>query len=279
MEIKYLGTAAAEGVPAVFCNCETCRTARRLKGKNLRSRAQVLIDGELSIDFPPDAYHHALMWDADLSAIKYLLVSHAHMDHFYASDFVLRGQVYAHAMTSPVLDIYANAETLEIYREQTRREMHKEIADAIRLHAIKPFETLQFGAYTVHTLAANHSSREPMLFFIEKGGKRVLHLYDTGVLPAETLEALRAIGGPACDLINFDCTMVFGESYAGARHMGLPEDRRTLEKLTALGLADGHTKKVVTHFSHNNAPLEEVLARAEAEYGFLAAYDGMTLEI
>ena len=30
MKIKYLGTAAAEGVPAIFCNCETCKEARKL---------------------------------------------------------------------------------------------------------------------------------------------------------------------------------------------------------------------------------------------------------
>lgn len=29
MKIKYLGTAAAEGVPAIFCRCEVCR---KIKG-------------------------------------------------------------------------------------------------------------------------------------------------------------------------------------------------------------------------------------------------------
>ena len=31
MEIKYLGTAAAEGWPAVFCTCEACKRARVFK--------------------------------------------------------------------------------------------------------------------------------------------------------------------------------------------------------------------------------------------------------
>ena len=56
MKILYLGTGAAEGVPAVFCNCDTCREARRRGEKEFHSRSQVLIDGELSVDFPPDAY-------------------------------------------------------------------------------------------------------------------------------------------------------------------------------------------------------------------------------
>ena len=45
MKILYLGTGAAEGVPAVFCNCDTCREARRRGEKEFHSRSQVLIDG------------------------------------------------------------------------------------------------------------------------------------------------------------------------------------------------------------------------------------------
>ena len=36
MEIQYLGTAAAEGLPALFCDCETCRKARNIGGKEVR---------------------------------------------------------------------------------------------------------------------------------------------------------------------------------------------------------------------------------------------------
>ncbi len=29
MKLQYLGTAAAEGIPALFCNCPVCTAARR----------------------------------------------------------------------------------------------------------------------------------------------------------------------------------------------------------------------------------------------------------
>ncbi len=38
MKLTYLGTAAAEGWPAVFCNCPCCRQARVLGGKDIRTR-------------------------------------------------------------------------------------------------------------------------------------------------------------------------------------------------------------------------------------------------
>ena len=44
MKITYLGTAAAEAIPALFCNCEWCRRAAANGGKDVRTRSQALID-------------------------------------------------------------------------------------------------------------------------------------------------------------------------------------------------------------------------------------------
>ena len=33
MEIQYLGTAAAEGWPALFCDCDICHRARKEGGE------------------------------------------------------------------------------------------------------------------------------------------------------------------------------------------------------------------------------------------------------
>ena len=67
MKIRYLGTAAAEGWPALFCSCPICTHARIQGGKNLRTRTQAILDGELLIDFPPDTYCHALQYGLELA--------------------------------------------------------------------------------------------------------------------------------------------------------------------------------------------------------------------
>lgn len=279
MKITYLGTGAAEGVPAIFCNCDYCKGARARGKRELRSRAQVLVDGELSIDFPPDTFLHAAHFGADFSALRYLLVTHAHMDHFYAHDFILRGYKFAWNMSAPALDIYGNAETLEVFEECTRRELKMEVGKHIVLHELKPFEPVSFAGYTAHPLRAQHSSKEPLLFLIEKEDKRILHLCDTGTLPKESEEYLSALGGRPYDLVTLDCTFLWNETGAGARHMGLDENTRVLARLQNAGLIDRHTKKVITHFSHNSEPSMKNVKRAEKEYGVLAAYDGMRLEI
>ena len=90
MKVTYLGTAAAEGFPALFCNCPACREAARLGGRNIRTRSQALINRDLLLDLPPDTYLHKLQNGLDLSEVRYLFVTHWHMDHFYPPELTVR---------------------------------------------------------------------------------------------------------------------------------------------------------------------------------------------
>ena len=73
MKIKYLGTGAAEGIPAVFCHCNICNHARLKGGRNIRTRSQLLVDDNILIDFGPDSFMHSLMYSISLADIKYCL--------------------------------------------------------------------------------------------------------------------------------------------------------------------------------------------------------------
>lgn len=279
MKITYLGTGAAEGIPALFCNCDYCKGVKETGGALVRSRSQIVIDGELGIDFPPDCFYHAAARGVDLSAIKYLLVTHSHMDHFYAHDFILRGYKYAQNLTSDVLNLYGNAEVKAVFEECTRRELRPEIGETIRLNTLALFEEVSFGQWRVNTLKAQHSSHDPLLFLLEKGDKRILHLTDTGALPEENYSYLAAALRSPLDLITFDCTFLWEETPPNARHMGLDENMRTYAKLQAMGFVNERTKKVITHFSHNSRPTAESLKRAEEAFGAIAAYDGLEITI
>lgn len=75
MKVTVLGSAAAECIPALFCNCPTCRKAAEKGGKDIRTRAQVLVNEDLMIDWPADAYLHKRKSGADFSKIETLLVT------------------------------------------------------------------------------------------------------------------------------------------------------------------------------------------------------------
>ena len=90
MKIQYLGTAAAEGYPALFCECENCTKAKKLGGKNIRSRSQALIDDKLLIDYNADTNLHYITHKFNLPNIKHCLITHGHHDHFYPMDLLAR---------------------------------------------------------------------------------------------------------------------------------------------------------------------------------------------
>lgn len=278
MEIQYLGTAAAEGFPAVFCNCAYCKAARANLIREWRSRSQMLIDRRLLVDFPSDSYLHAMRAGIDLSAVRTLLVTHSHTDHFYAEEFVNRGYKFAEGMLSAELDLYGNSEVLAVYREGTRREMRAEVAETIRLHEVKPFTCFAADGYDIAVLPANHTPKEQALLYILRGDKTLFYLNDTG-LPSEECYRFLADHGFVADMVSFDCTFADTVGPHSERHMGFAENEIVRNKLTEYRVIHSNTKYYVTHFSHNSAPLRDRLEREAARRGFIAAYDGLTVTI
>lgn len=261
-------------MPAVFCNCEYCKNIRELGIEYYRTRAQVLIDDVLSVDFPPDAYYHSLRFRAEFAKLKYLLVTHSHMDHFYAHDFILFGYKYAKT-ESETLEIFGNSEVKSVFDESTRREMKPQVAPRVNFHTIVPYQNFSVGEYRVMSLPASHEKSEDcLLYFIGRGDKGYLHLYDTGRMNDEVFGYL-AKAHVRADVVAFDCTFADRTGGESARHMGIEDDMLMKQKLLECGVIDERTKLVITHFSHNANPTPSRLAALEKKYGVIAAYDGM----
>ncbi len=275
MKIQYLGTAAAEGWPGTFCRCPQCREARRLGGKNIRTRSQAVIDDRLLIDFPPDTYMHMLAYGLDLPSIGTLFVTHSHQDHWYPEELMLRRNGFAADMAG-ILDIYGN-DAVGKSLEQSLKEVEESPSDMPRVayHELKEFCPCQVEGYVWTPLKAAHNPKENcFIYMVEKEGKRLLYANDSGYFPEETWEFL---SGLHFDLVSLDCTLQKIRLKTG--HMGLPNNVDVAERLRKIGCADSRTKFVVTHFSHNGGWLHEEMAVRAAEYGFCAAYDGMTVEV
>ena len=270
MKITYYGTAAAEGFPALFCNCDFCAEARRLGGKNIRSRSQAIIDGELLIDIPADTYMHFLTHGIEGDLIRYLFITHPHYDHFEPVNLQFRYGCNAHKLRVPMLELYGGigvADSLPTVDESKN----------IAVHMIAPFETVTVGDYTVTALPARHMPNA-LFYLIESNGKAILYAHDTGYFREEVFEFLseRKV---SIDLLSMDCTNVDIPISDEGSHMGFPNIERLIERLTSLGCVDQSTVKIVNHFSHNGNPLHAHLEERAAAYGCLVSYDGMTVEI
>lgn len=277
MRLRYLGTAAAEGCPALFCTCPLCTAARQGGGRDVRTRSQVLVDDTLLIDFPADTYHHALSTpELNLPALRHLLITHSHADHFYPLDLGLRCSGFA-AETPGMLTVYGS-ETVARGWEATRNGEYApfaELSERVRIRVLEPYESFDAGGYTVTALPADHKRDELcLLYAIEKEGKRLLYANDTGIqLEDGVWEFLK---GRRFDAVSMDCTAMDRE--VGRYHMGLPDNRALRTRLLELGAADGDTRFAVTHFSHFGGLTHAELQRRAAACGFETAYDGMVLE-
>src|SRR5436305_7709524 len=94
MKVTLLGTASAEGMPGLFCRCETCAKVRAVGGKNIRTRSSALIDNVLKIDFPPDTLSQVVRNGIDLSTVNAVLFTHGHDDHFSPAELQYRGRYF-----------------------------------------------------------------------------------------------------------------------------------------------------------------------------------------
>lgn len=277
MKLTFLGTAAAEGVPAVFCNCDTCRRAKERGGREIRTRSQILIDGDTLFDFPMDTYMHMLAYKLDLSAVKRVLITHAHMDHCYPQEFCMRGEPFAHGMTVPTVDIYCNATVRDLFRTDTAREIRPDAEKSIRLNVLRPYDETVSGDMRIVALPASHTKGEEcFVYYIERGGRGALLLNDTGVLDPAVYKRL-ADKEAAVDIVALDCT--YGAARHGAgRHMGLYDAADQLEIMDMCGILKRGAKRFVTHFSHNTDLDYAGLCAVAAPLGIEVAFDGLSVE-
>lgn len=274
MKIKYLGTAAAEGIPALFCQCETCRSARKKKGKEIRTRSQALIDGELLIDFCPDTYLHLLEYDLDIAALKHCLITHVHADHLIPEELVYRNQGFA------VLD--DETEPLHLYGSSDVEWLlskNRDIFESTRLklHKLEAFVPMKIGRYEIIPLPAVHATENPFVYCIEKDGKRILYAHDTDFFEDSVWEYLEK-NKIFFHLVSMDCTEGFRKiDYVG--HMNFERNLRLKKFMLEKGFANEKTLFVANHFSHNGHASYEKATEYGKELGILVSYDGMELEI
>ncbi|MDE7311342.1 MAG: hypothetical protein K2N87_06950 [Eubacterium sp.] len=273
MEIQYLGTAAAEGLPALFCNCEICKKARKARGKELRTRTQSVIDGRILIDFPPDTYTHALNFSLQLGNMQHLLVTHSHMDHFFPVELIHRHEHFGH-YAQGMLHVYGNEAVEKAFYDAVlidRFKVHP-LDDAVRFVRLSPFADFMADGYHIIPVPADHDKRETCyVYIIEKDGKCLLYGHDTGMNLSP--QAWDCIFSHQYQLVSLDATM--GKKQADGYHMGLWDVMKFVGLLEERGCISKDTVRVANHFSHNGEMTHKQLEEFAGEHGLTAAYDGM----
>lgn len=274
MKIHYLGTGAAEGIPAVFCECYICKNARQKAGKEIRTRMQALIDDEILIDFGPDTYMHSLQYRIDLSPIKYCLLTHAHEDHVYPHDIKCRkkNRALLEQNIHP-LHLFGSKGVQELLNPWENGYVTKD--GNVIFHLLNRFQEVELNNYHITAIPAVHNTTEPFVYVIQKDTQSILYCHDSDILDESTLRYL-AERKFVFDLVSMDCTE--GKKAIDYRgHMNFERNRIMRDLLHDYGLTRDHTMFVLGHISHNG-----LVSHSEAEEialpdGFVVAYDGLII--
>lgn len=276
MKIKYLGTGAAEGIPALFCHCPICENARKQKGKEIRTRAQAIIDGEILFDFGPDTYMHFLQNGLDLAAVGLCLVTHTHGDHFFIDDFRMRCRSFAvYEEEIPPLYVYGSQEAEALFAREENRDITED--GRVVFRKLRPFEECAYKEYTITALPACHGTAQPFFYLVRRGDKAILYAHDTDVFREDVWEYLRGLG-QALRLVSLDCTEgIRPMDYEG--HMNLERNFAVRDRMLRLGIADENTVFVANHISHNGRMSHCQAGKPEVGRGMVIAWDGMELQV
>lgn len=271
MKLTFLGTSSCEGFPALFCNCDGCKTARQLGGINVRTRSQSLIGDDLLIDFPADTLSHLQRHGVEGHKIKYVFFTHSHADHLYVPDLFYRARPNARNMEAEILHVYC---TKGVYEKIAARGTPK----TVEIHRIAPFDTVELDGYLVTALPARHAEGDEAVIYLIRGDKTILYAHDTGYFLDEVFDYLKE-NSVVPDLVTYDCAYVDAPVADTGSHMGIENVRRVMARLKELGVVTENTQQFINHFSHNRAPLQATLEAMVAKDSLRVAYDGCTVEL
>ncbi len=248
MEVRLLGTGAADGWPQAFCRCTSC-AAQRGSGI-LRVPTSALVDDVLLIDANADSPGAAGRARTDLAGVRHLLVSHAHVDHLAPQLLLFRSWV-----DQTPLDVVGPAPVLEACRPWVAPDA------PVRWIEAAAGDEIEIDEHRVRVLPANHqvmAGGDAVLFDVTApDGRRLLWGCDTG--PWEDAW-LAGVSGAAYDVVVLEET--FGDAgHLSDGHLHLETFAELVSALRAVGAVTTSTRVAAVHLSHHNPPESELVAR------------------
>lgn len=287
MDIQFLGTGAAEGIPPLFSRNEETRRVRNEQGPDLRTRSALKIGEAYQIDFGPDVFFQSIRCNCDFYELEHLLVTHMHSDHFQVEALVAKEMPYD--TNGKPIHLYASrpgVRWLERHLESSfgpNPLTRKPLADHYPVTVLDYFQEYSIGELTVRTVRGNHRAMSEDEFPINPlivlpNGKRLLYAVDTGYYDEESWEYL---SDSQIDLLIMEATFG-GRSDRGeypAGHLDAYSFVRQVERMAALGVLDEQTPIFATHINPKHPWNHEQLQAFfhEQPFSIRVAYDCMTV--
>ena len=266
MNIRLLGTGAADGIPGIMGTGRVSAYAIQHGGKDVRTRSAALVDGHIKMDYPPDTLCQVQRERLNGSDWTAVLFTHSHEDHFAISEIQYALYPFTEHVELP-FSIYGNSTIGTMLRDRYPDW-------PIDIVELRSFCTYIHAEYVITPIPAYHKLDEECLnLIIQRNGKTLLYATDTGIWADGTFAFLSEY---KLDCLVIECTEGFKRpDYKG--HLNLTDLAVVLERLRNAGTLTGNSRVVTTHHAHTgdatHGELEEALAKLGAEPG----YDGQVV--
>ena len=287
VKLLFLGTGAGDfrAMDNLNNQNEHIVRARQLGGRNLRHAAAAMIFPDILIDFYDDRQIRNL--DVETDAIRHLLITHGHWDHFQPEailEFAARLphvlQVYGNAMVGDALEFVATY----AWDESTGRFSVREMTPNICFHLIRPGQRFELKDTTITAVQGNHYiNKQHMImdqwalnYILECAGRTIFYGLDSSYTLPLTMEHLRQFH---LDLAVFDAT--FGDKEidtATSGHNNFAMLADTIAEFRQEGIIGEGTTVVGSHISLEHVRPHDDIVEDLARNGIVLAYDGMIWE-
>lgn len=253
MQVRILGSGAADGWPNPWCACASCEAARE-QGV-LRGNTSVLLDGRVLLDFGPDGLRAAARQGVSLKGVELVLVTHAHADHWRPVGWQWRSWAEG---TAPIT-LLAPPSVLE------GAELDDQVSTVVAL----PGSEHRLAGYLIRVVKAEHPEDAVLYDVTSPDGGRLLYATDTGVLPQAAVDALQDR--------EFDVVLLELAGTPIPSHLTLEQWPQQVQRLRAVNAITDRTRLRAIHVGHHNPPPDE-LDRQLAQHGAQAVRDGDVLD-
>lgn len=268
MNIRLLGTGAADGIPAFFGEDRVSTYARVHGGKDRRLRSAAVIDDLLKIDMGPDTNAQVQLNGLEPKDWSAVIFTHSDDDHLSVDELQYALYPFTDHEFMP-FTIYGNGTVFD----KIRQRYPEWPLELVETRSFEPFNHLD---YEITPVRARHTPNEDCHnLLVTREGKSILYASDTGVMFEETMEFLAS---RRIDLLIIECTDGLNEPIFEG-HLNIEGCIALVEKLRNQGTLSPASIVVTTHHGARGGVLHHELEALLCPHNILPGFDGMVLEL